>query len=336
MNWIQKNYDRAALVAAAVLALIGSVWIIYKASGFNGQFAAQEVVHGRKFDAPDGAPVVEASRRLTASTQWVSPKVGEHKVIPLFSSTPFVVMNDKPTEPFPMLDPAAPKLRDPIENWWLVEKDLDYTAVDVREQDPDNDGYTNADEFQGNTDPNFSLSKPTWDTKLFYVQRLEEPLTLKLNSFDSGTCMIAFITKDAQGNDQRFTDPIQKGGSNKKGPEPGRFTVVDITTETVDRFGSPTQVAVAWVVDNKDQKKERIKLEQGKPVDHPTYIAKFEYTLTHEKPQAKVGGDFELIKPAGTTVTVEEIQADKVVISFVPEGKSEPAKVEKKLSPPPK
>ena len=32
MNWIQKNYERALLIAAAALAILGSGWIILKAS----------------------------------------------------------------------------------------------------------------------------------------------------------------------------------------------------------------------------------------------------------------------------------------------------------------
>jgi hypothetical protein len=335
MNWIKQHYDRAALIVAAALALIGSMWIILKASGFNQQFVTQEFRRGDKFEVPQTAPVAEAARRLSTASQWVSPKAGEHKVVPLFSSTPFVVMHDKPTEPFPMLDANAPKLRDPIENWWLVEHDLAYTSVDVREQDPDHDGYSNLDEFLGQTNPNFSLSKPTWDTKLYYAERLEEPLSLRLNSVDNGVCSIAFITKDAQGAEQRRNEFIRVGQSNTRG-EAGRFTVLSVGTTQVERFGTMTQVATATLVDNKDPKKPKLVLEQGKALDHPTYIAKFVYTLTNQTFEVKVGGDFEPSKPAGTTVTVDEIHADRAVVSFIPEGKPDPIQVEKKLAPPPK
>jgi hypothetical protein len=245
-------------------------------------------------------------------------------------------MNDKPTEPFPMLDPNAPKLRDPIENWWLVEYDLDYTSVGVRESDPDHDGYSNLDEFLGKTNPNFSLSKPTWDTKLYYAERREEPLSLRLNSVDNGNCSIAFITKDAQGTEQRRNEYIQVGKSNVRGDEPGRFTVLSVGTTEAERFGTKTQVATATLVDNKDPKRGKVVLEQGKAVDHPTYVAHFVYTLTNQTFDVKEGEDFEPSRPAGTTVTVEEIHADRVVVSFIPEGKPDPVRVEKKLAPPPK
>ena len=42
MNWIQKNYERALLVFSAVLALLGSGWIIFKTSSFGSRFMTDE------------------------------------------------------------------------------------------------------------------------------------------------------------------------------------------------------------------------------------------------------------------------------------------------------
>jgi hypothetical protein len=36
------------------------------------------------------------------------------------------------------------------------------------------------------------------------------------------------------------------------------------------------------------------------------------------------------------TITVEEIHADHIIVSFVPEGKTEEMKLKKELRPPPK
>lgn len=325
MNWIQKNYERAFLIAASVLAILGSIWIILKASGFKSRFVTEEVVPNNKFDALKTDAVADALKRVANVPQWPA-----NPQMPLFSSTPFVVMNDRPNEPFRMRDPEGAKLRDPVPNVWLVDNGLDYTAIDVLEQDPDRDGYSNLDEFLGETDPNSSLSQPGWDTKLHYVERIEQPLTIRLSSFDNGTCSIAFITTGPDGTEQRRNEFIKVGASSARF-EPGRFKIEDVKQETVQRFGSPTQVAVAFMKDANDRKGSVIRLEQGALVPHPTYVAKFAYDLTAESFEVKEGEDFELRKPAGMTITVEEIGADQAVIAYVPEGGNDLTKKVKKL-----
>lgn len=325
MNWIQKNYERAFLIAASALAILGSIWIILKASGFKSRFVTEEVVPNNKFDALKTDAVADALKRVANVPQWPA-----NPQMPLFSSTPFVVMNDRPNEPFRMRDPEGAKLRDPVPNVWLVDNGLDYTAIDVLEQDPDRDGYSNLDEFLGETDPNSSLSQPGWDTKLHYVERIEQPLTIRLSSFDNGTCSIAFITTGPDGTEQRRNEFIKVGASSARF-EPGRFKIEDVKQETVQRFGSPTQVAVAFMKDANDRKGSVIRLEQGALVPHPTYVAKFAYDLTAESFEVKEGEDFELRKPAGMTITVEEIGADQAVIAYVPEGGNDLTKKVKKL-----
>jgi len=331
MNWIQKNYERAFLIGSAALAILGSGWIILKASGFKSRFVTEEVVPRTKLEPLSADAVNEALKRVQAVPQWPV-----NLEMPLFSSTPFVVMKDRPTEPFRMRDPQGPKLRDPVPNVWLVDNNLDFTSIDVLQQDPDRDSYSNLDEFLGNTDPNSSLSKPGWDTKLYFAERIEVPLSIKLNSFDPSTetCSIAFIKTAADGTEERRNEFIKVKGSTTRF-EPGRFTVNEVRQETVERFGSKTQVAVAFLTDAKNPK-EKLRLEQGILVPHPSYLAKFVYTLTAETFEVEAGGDFEVRLPAGQTITLDEIGADQVVISFVPEGGNDPVKKVKKLEAPPK
>ena len=241
-------------------------------------------------------------------------------------------MNDKPLELIDMTADNAPQMRPPIENWWLVENDLDYTSIDVSLGDPDRDSYANLDEWEGKTDPNSSLSKPPFYTKLYFAELIKEPLTLRLSSFDSGTAAIRFTIKDASGNEQSRNEYIKVGTASRD----GRFRVNDVKNETVTKFGSPTVVPVATVIDTKARTPTPIRLPQGENVEHPTNIAKIIYTLTNETFEVKEGLDFEVKRPVGMTITVEEIHADHVIFSFVPEGKTEEMRLKKELRPPPK
>jgi hypothetical protein len=331
MDWIKKHYERALVVVCGVIALLGSGWLIISATSFPSQFVLSTVTPGTRLESLSDDLVTAAIRQLTGAEPWVRPKVGQHKTIPVSASTPFVVMHDKPSEPFDMMADDAPKLRDPIENWWLVENDLDYTTTEVKQSDPDRDGFTNLDEWEGKTNPNSSLSKPTFDTKLYYAEHLLEPLTLRLSSFDAGTAAIRFSEKNASGADVSHNEYIKVGAASKD----GRFKVVDVKTETVKRFNTDTIVPVATVEDVK-RGNEKIRLPQGVPTDHPTSIAKIIYTLTNQEFLKKAGEDFEVNRPIGTTITVLEVHPDSIVIEFVPEGKTEPIKMKKDLRPPPK
>ena len=70
MNWIQKNYERALLVVSAVLALLGSGWIIFKASSFGSRFMTDEPALREKLEPLSADAITEASRRVSAVPQW--------------------------------------------------------------------------------------------------------------------------------------------------------------------------------------------------------------------------------------------------------------------------
>ena len=60
-------------------------------------------------------------------------------------------------------------------NEWFEKYALPVEDADALEQDPDKDGFTNLDEWQGNTDPTKAESHPDYTTKLHLVSATEEP-----------------------------------------------------------------------------------------------------------------------------------------------------------------
>src|SRR5437899_1681318 len=63
----------------------------------------------------------------------------------------------------------------PVPNDWFEKYGLPIEDADVLDQDPDKDGFTNLDEWQGNTDPTNKDSHPDYVTKLHLVSATEEP-----------------------------------------------------------------------------------------------------------------------------------------------------------------
>ena len=65
-----------------------------------------------------------------------------------------------------------------VPNDWLIKNHLDNLDPDVATEDPDGDGFTNLDEYKGNTDPNDKNSHPPYTTKLFLAQYIQVPFRL--------------------------------------------------------------------------------------------------------------------------------------------------------------
>ena len=73
-------------------------------------------------------------------------------------------------------------LHPPVPNEWLEEFGLPITEADVLTQDPDGDGFTNLDEWQGHTNPIEKESHPPYTFKLKLRSYAQEAFPLIFSS----------------------------------------------------------------------------------------------------------------------------------------------------------
>ena len=81
----------------------------------------------------------------------------------------------------------------PVPNEWLEQFGLPIQDADVLDQDPDNDGFTNLDEWQGHTNPTDANSHPEYTTKLKLKSSGQEPFRLVFSSWVGETFAINTI-----------------------------------------------------------------------------------------------------------------------------------------------
>ena len=75
----------------------------------------------------------------------------------------------------------------PVPNEWLEQFDLPIADADVLTQDPDGDGFTNLDEWQGHTNPTDKNSHPAYIAKLKLSRFAQEPFRLIFASWSRMT-----------------------------------------------------------------------------------------------------------------------------------------------------
>ncbi len=176
MDWLKAHYDKAAVIAGALILLLCSVWIWRSANAFSENFVAAQAAPAPKKPAPPGkaAEVDSALQRLQQPPQWTfSGRSG------LFvPEKHFIGANGQPATL------QSTQVHAPVPNEWLEQFNLPIADADVLTQDPDGDGFNNLDEWQGHTNPTDKASHPPYITKLKLKAFTQEPFRLKFSSWN--------------------------------------------------------------------------------------------------------------------------------------------------------
>ncbi len=315
---LKKNYDKALLVAGGILAIAGSGLLMTNAASFKSQFTVEEKPTKNELSPLNIGLADAAVKQLeTGPAAWQRPKLGQHKTVSLFASTPFLLQKDKP-EPVDLLADSSTPVRAPVENWWFFTNDLDITSVDILKQDPDRDGFTNEDEFREQTNPNTSVSKPTWISKLYYTERVADPLTLRLTTFDAtgGVCGLR-VTGGSDGKNQKgYFKKVGEKFADPRTPAVERFKILEVKQEMVKTKFGDNLTPVAIVEDLIDKDENKLRLVQGQDTERPSYSARMFYALDNDNGARKKGEEWALRNPAGQSITLKDILPDHVVVEY--------------------
>lgn len=185
MDWIKKNYDRFTLLLLAVVLLVSSACVIWLTHGFSDRFAPvlAPVTHGKKSDSQDTAALEQAKASLAKPTAW-----GEHPAH-LYVSEKYVALQDSASARkslIALFRKGSKPVHEPVLNEWFLKNGLDGQILesDVLQQDPDKDGFTNLDEWKGETNPQDPASHPPYLTKLRLKTYMQTPFRMTFGGTD--------------------------------------------------------------------------------------------------------------------------------------------------------
>jgi len=185
MDWLKKNYDLSILGLGVLIIAASAALFALPASEESIQPTLPPLPARAQNQAAE--PSIEQIQKASALLES-TPKIGASQPTdPARRGSPFVsrsyLLKDGK-----LFDPieGGEELHPPLTNAWIIANRLDYSDPGVKDRDPDGDGFSNVEEFQGKTDPNDPVSMPPSFTKLRLVQFTPIPFRLEFKGDPSG------------------------------------------------------------------------------------------------------------------------------------------------------
>jgi hypothetical protein len=343
MDWIKKNPAQLTLALVAILAIAATAVLYMKVSGFDANF---EGVRGTSVsNAPveklDTRTLDDASKALQTPVAWEPPK-GSGK---LFVSKLYALKDGRLIRP----DVEGTMFHPPIPNEWLLKHKLDPLSGTVLSEDPDQDGFTNLEEWNGldarshldnngqpvigadgqplpddSTNPQLPNQHPPYHTKLELAKIVNIPFRLRVMSID----VPAKVTKPSDVTVQINT--IDRGNKTQfiaVGDDiPGTKFKIDSYQQKEIDAGDGTKKDVSEVTIINKETGEKIVLPLKQVVDSPDSYGIFRYKWkkpgvpeTKDFPKRR-GETFTLPPEPDKTYKLIEIKGTDAIIEL-PDGK---------------
>jgi hypothetical protein len=177
-----QNYDKVLLGLAATACLGVCGYLFYTKGNFDSQFQTRAVNKGQELGDVPLKRTEDARKRLLEVFHW-EPPIKSNKPVPLNKSVLIIL---KENELYDMFLEQKP-LREPMTNEYLRKYELDALVPNVGDLDPDNDGFSNLEEFVLKTnpkdgDPTKPDSVPPPKNKIYFVSREQDDYKIILQS----------------------------------------------------------------------------------------------------------------------------------------------------------
>ncbi len=299
MNWIKKHYDRFVLLLLAAALIASSALIILRTRQFPSIFEAaqQKVVPGTTLPSAETKVLEDAAAAVSAAAGWQVSHPGS-----LFVSRKYLVREGKLIDP---TDDNTNMLHPPVPNEWLLTRNFDILDPNVLKDDPDGDGFTNLDEFVGNSDPLDKKSHPHYSTKLRLKQYIRQRFRLKFAAYDGDSFQINTLDLNRPSQFLKLGDDI--AGT--------KFKVVRFEKKFVPNPSTGAETDVSELAIQNVETGEEVTLIVDRIVDSPDSFALFKFIWDGEEIRVKKDGDFSLKVEPGVKYKLIDINANEAVIT---------------------
>jgi len=311
MEWLKQNYERAALIAAALVLIICSGLIISNVFAFPTQFSERNTTKPQNNTIkPLPVETIAAANEITDKPKNWTPADAS-----LYVSRPYVLRDGK------LIDPLATgvNLHEPITNSWVQKYDLPYWEGDLKDQDPDGDRFSNLDEFLANTDPRDKTSVPPYYTKLRLGKFISVPFRLIFTSSPDEGQTFAINTKDKGGR----TQFLEMGAMIEGTP----YKLLSYAPKKIEE--NEIEKDVSELTIENTETGQKIVLVANKEANDPTSFAEFVYLYDGSKFKVKKDDEFTLTPETDRKYKLIDISEREAVIKDLKSGEQQKISPEK-------
>lgn len=325
MSWISNNYEKAALGGAAVVALGLAYMGWSKLGAVLEDFGTGLKGAGNNNSAVGKADLIpKAIASMKLDRAWTQGIDGDRPV-DLFTGITLYVSSAAPERPLDLIKGDA--VHPPIPNAWWLDNRLDPGFGDSPERDPDEDGFSNMEEFIAKTDPNSAKSHPPLIAKLKYVG--DETLTWVILPRFGADGSFPFNYEDTKGGRNRATaaNMIAPGELFfASGTMANRFKLLgsEDRQELNPRTNSEGTVTIVRIEDQRPNKAGTI-YEFPSPLndDRKNKFVKFDRTAILSLEALGMGGnEFKVEENTTFALPPEAAKKDYLVKTVTPEAVS--------------
>ncbi|CAN5168772.1 hypothetical protein BH23VER1_BH23VER1_29110 [soil metagenome] len=319
MDWLKRFYDKVLLLVVSLLAIAAGAFLLLKGTSFGANFPEPVIEKKRNLDEIGRKATELHTEKLGSKVTWRRKEVANGVLAPLTASVPIVELEDGSI--VNMLSTEDTPLRSgevDVPNKWLFENDIDYTRSDALLLDPDNDGFSNEEEYVAKTDPQDPDDHPPYISQLRLAERGEDPFVIKMGAFLNPQFQIMRVEPNRKNWFFAVGDSFPDSGDDE-----GRFTIEEHIPKTDPNGRDISELVISDSVRTEDSPFTVVRnIEHNRPI----YFAKFVYKHRGETPIERVekGESFTLPNQATPVYTLKEIREDYAVVTYTPEGTSSP------------
>ncbi|MGC3991250.1 MAG: hypothetical protein QM796_16535 [Chthoniobacteraceae bacterium] len=311
MDWIKKNLEKCALGLLAAALLATSVLLILKAQAFKDVFAdiTAPVPQNDKIKSLDSTAVGVSLKDLATKPTWDKSNSS------LFVSQLYILKDGKLIQPD--TDSGSAPVHPPVPNSWFKEHDLDVLSPTVLTDDPDGDGFTNLDEYEGKTDPQDKNSHPPYYTKLRLERFIQKPFRVILKAYDGDPKQPDSLTFQINTVDIRQPTLFLKIND----PVPNtKFKIMSFEAKTSTNSSTGATDDVSELTLQNTETGDKVILIVNKLIDSPDSYALFKYLWNGKEFAVKKNKTFSVDPETNIQYKVIDITSTEATIQD-PSGK---------------
>lgn len=193
---LSDSYEKVVLVVALLIALALGFLAFSKMGKIEEDFVEPAPMNRPAPALPGEGKMDEASKQLVTTVSLPPATVEGGRKVDTFIGIPWFLKQDETTT-VDLGNPDEPPVHEGIPNQWWLEHGINPGFADSPQRDADNDGFTNREEYEAETDPTLASSHPPLIDKLRVDQLIDNKFRLDFSGQDfAGGYKLKFYTNE--------------------------------------------------------------------------------------------------------------------------------------------